>query len=206
MTGMTDSVNRSLPALDPSAFAPDGAADEARERAIRILTDAYAYDVISDVDFERRLDMLGKSLAASSMNAVVADLPVQGTLVQRAPEYGVLAPREGRIVGLMSETRRTGPWRVPERLTVRAIMCDMKLDLRYAALPPQCEIDVTAVMSSVAILVAPGTLVDFVVNPFMGAAGSGADDFFRDPSSAHIRVRGQAIMAEVRVKVRRLGR
>jgi hypothetical protein len=106
----------------------------------------------------------------------------------------------------MSETRRTGPWRVPERLAVRAVMCDMKLDLRYAAVPPQCRIDVTAVMSSVAIIVAPGTLVDFDVNPIMGAAGSGADDFFRDPASAHIRVRGKAIMAEVRVKVRRLGR
>ena len=199
-------MNGSLRAFSPSAFAPDGATDEARERAIRILTDAYAYDVISDMEFERRLDMLGKSVAASSMNAVVADLPVQGQLVRRTPEYGVIAPREGRIAGLMSETRRTGPWRVPERLTVRAIMCDMKLDLRYAAVPPQCEIDVNAVMSSVAIIVAPGTLVDFDVNPFMGAAGSGADDFFRDPSAAHIRVRGQAIMAEVRVKVRGLGR
>jgi hypothetical protein len=54
--------------------------------------------------------------------------------------------------------------------------------------------------------VSPGTLVDFNVDPIMGAAASGADDFFTDPSSAHIRVRGKAIMSEVRVKVRRLGR
>jgi hypothetical protein len=203
---MTDSTNGSLHAFSPSRLAPDAAADEARERAIRILTDAYAYDVISDVEFERRLEMLGKSVAASSVNAVVADLPTDDRLVQRAPDYRLMVPRDGRISGLMSETRRTGPWRVPERLAVRAIMCDMKLDLRYAAVPPQCEIDVSAVMSSVAIIVAPGTLVDFDVNPIMGSAGSGADAFFRDPASAQIRVRGKAIMAEVRVKVRRLGR
>jgi hypothetical protein len=195
-----------LPAFSPSGLAAGTATDEARERAIRILTDAYAYDVIGDAEFERRLEMLGKSVATSSINAVVADLPIEGGVARRAQEYGTMAPREGRIAGLMSETRRTGPWRVPERLAVRAIMCDMKVDLRYAAVPPHCEISVTAIMSSVAVIVAPGTLVDFDVNPIMGAAGSGADDFFRDPSSAHIRVRGQAIMAEVRVKVRRLGR
>jgi hypothetical protein len=203
---MTDSANVSFPAFPPSGLAAGTATDEARERAIRILTDAYAYDVIGDAEFERRLEMLGKSVATSSINAVVADLPIEGGVARRAQEYGTMAPREGRIAGLMSETRRTGPWRVPERLAVRAIMCDMKVDLRYAAVPPHCEISVTAIMSSVAVIVAPGTLVDFDVNPIMGAAGSGADDFFRDPSSAHIRVRGQAIMAEVRVKVRRLGR
>jgi hypothetical protein len=203
---MTDSRNGASAAFAPARLIADTATDEARERAIRILTDAYAYDVISDVEFERRLEMLGKSVAASSMNAVVADLPAEGGLVRRAPDYSIMAPSEGRISGLMSETRRTGPWRLPQRLAVSAIMCDMKLDLRYAAVPARCEIDVTAVMSSVAIIVAPGTLVDFDVSPIMGAAGSGADDFFRDPAAAHIHVRGKAIMAEVRVKVRRLGR
>ena len=206
MTPMTDSYLRPFAPLGPSGLPPGDASDEARERAIRILTDAFAYDVISDTEFERRLEMLGTAVGAGGIDAVVADLPREGSLARRAPAYGLMAPSEGRISGLMSETRRTGPWRVPERLTVRAVMCDMKLDLRYAALPPQCEIDVTAVMSAVAIIVAPGTLVDFDVNPIMGAAGSGADDFFRDPSAAHIRVRGKAIMAEVRVKVRRLGR
>lgn len=199
-------MNSAPPSFAPSRIVPGAATDEARERAIRILTDAYAYDVITDLEFERRLEMLGKSVAASSIDAVVADLPTERQQVRGTTAYGTLAPREGRISGVMSETRRTGPWRVPERLAVRAIMCDMKLDLRYAAVPPQCHIDVTAVMSSVAIIVAPGTLVDFDVSPVMGAAGSGADDFFRDPASAQIRVRGKAIMAEVRVKVRRLGR
>jgi hypothetical protein len=177
-----------------------------RERAIRILTDAYAYDVISDVEFERRLEMLGKAVAASSMNAVVADLPTEGSLARQAPNFGLMAPSESRISGLMSETRRSGPWRVPERLLVRAIMCDMKLDLRYAAMPAHCSIDLTAIMAAVVIVVSPGTLVDFNIDPIMGGAGSSADDDFRDPASAHIKVRGKAIMADVRVKVRRLGR
>ena len=204
MTRMTEPYRTFLP-LQPLSGAQALAADEARERAIRILTDAYAYDVISDTEFERRLDLLAKAVSTPSVNAVVADLPGEERLVRRAPDFGIIAPSDGRISGLMSEIRRTGPWRVPERLSVRAIMCDMKLDVRYAALPARCEIDVTAVMAAVAIIVAPGTLVDFNVDPLMGAAGSSADDSFRDPLSAHLRVRGKAIMSEVRVKVRRLG-
>lgn len=203
---MNQSHESSMSQNFSSGLVPAAAADEARERAIRILTDAYAYDVISDSEFERRLELLGKAIGTHGIDAVVADLPAEGTLVRRAPEYGTLGPHEGCVTGLMSETRRKGPWRVPERLRVRAIMCDMKLDLRYAAIPPHCVIEVTAVMSSVAIIVLPGMLVDFTVDPIMGAAGSNADDDFRDPSSAHIRVSGKAIMADVRVKVRRLGR
>lgn len=203
---MTEPHRSSLPSLGQSGLLPDSATDQARERAIRLLTDAFAYDVISDSEFERRLEMLGKAIGTPGIDAVVADLPRGENLARRTPGYGALAPTEGRVSGLMSETRRTGPWRVPERLAVRAVMCDMKLDLRYAALPPQCAIEVTAFMSAVAIIVSPGTLVDFNVDPIMGAAGSSADDFFTDPLSAHVRVRGKAIMSEVRVKVRRLGR
>lgn len=196
----------SFPASHALPGRPNGTTDEARERAIRILTDAFAYDVISDADFERRLQLLGNAVATSSVNAVVEDLPRDGGVMRRGPGSDIVAPSEGRISGFMSETGRGGPWRVPERLSVRAIMCDMKLDLRYAALPPQCTIDVTAVMAALVIIVAPGTLVDFDVNPIMGSAGSGADGFFRDPTSAHIRVRGKAFMADVRVKVRQLAR
>ncbi|MDQ2668911.1 MAG: DUF1707 domain-containing protein [Gemmatimonadota bacterium] len=203
---MTEPYRSSLSSFQPVGLVPDGNTDEARERAIRVLTDAFAYDVISDSEFERRLKMLGKAIGTAGIDAVVADLPREGSLAKRAPAYGSPVPSVGRISGLMSETRRTGPWRVPEHLTVRAIMCDMKLDLRYAALPAQCTIDVTAIMSAVVIIVSPGTLVDFNVDPIIGAAGSGADDFFRDPASAHLRVRGKAIIAEVRVKVGRHGR
>lgn len=202
---MTEPYRSYHPSPGPSGLLSDSATDQARDRAIRILTDAFAYDVITDSEFERRLEMLGKAIGTPGIDAVVADLPREGSRAGHSPSYGTLTPSEGRISGLMSEIRRTGPWRVPERLSVRAIMCDMKLDLRYAAVPAGCEIDVTAVMAAVVIIVAPGTMVDFNVDPFMGAAGSAADDFFRDPASAHFRVTGKAIMSEVRVKVRRLG-
>ena len=190
-------------AIYPRPLAGD--AEASRERAIRLLTDAYAYDEITEREFERRLGMLGLAATPGMMDSVVADLGQRGALV-RDPVPGYLpAPREGRIVGFMSETRRKGPWRVPQRLLVRATMSDVKIDLRYAAIPPACAIEVRALMSSVSIIVPPGLSVGFHIDPFLGAAGSDADDSMM-PGASHVSITGSCFMAEVRVRIRALGR
>jgi len=180
--------------------------DAARERAIRILTDAYAYDVITDFEFERRLQHLGAATSPASIDAVVADLSAasRGVLAP-VPHYGLHTPTEGRIVGIMSEKRRSGPWRVPEHLTIRAVMCDMKVDLRHAAIPPRCTIEVTAIMSSVSLIVPPGLVVDFNVDALLGAAGSDAEDGMIG-DRGRVEIHGTAFMSEVRVRVRTLAR
>jgi len=81
----------------------------------------------------------------------------------------------------------------------------MKVDLRYAAVPPGCNIHVKAVMSSVSIIVPPGMAVAFHVDPILGAAGSSAEGGLSE-SAAHVHVDGSAIMSEVRVRVRQFGR
>ncbi len=179
--------------------------DVSRERAIRLLTDAYAYDEITEFEFERRLGLLSAAHTPARVDSVVADLGHRGGLV-RDPVPGYLpAPLEGKIVGFMSETRRNGAWRVPQRLVIRAVMSDVKVDLRYAILPRGCTIEVKAVMASVSIIVPPGVQVAFHIDPFMGAAGSDADDSFA-PGTSHVSVHGSAIMADVRVRVKALGR
>ena len=182
------------------------AADEARERAIRLLTDAYAYDAITDIEFERLLGQLGLAATRDTIDAVVADLPTAPYASRETlPADAMPVGSEGSITGFMSETRRKGPWRVPQHLTVRAVMCDMQIDLRYAAIPGNCSIHVTAIMSSVALVVPPGLAVDFNIDPILGAAGSAADAGFPG-GIAHVHVRGIAIMSDVRVRVRQLGR
>jgi hypothetical protein len=186
---------------------PLPAAEDSRERAVRLLTDAYAYDEITEFEFERRLGQLSAAVTPAMMNSVVADLGQRAGLV-RDPVPGYLpGPTEGKIVGFMSETRRKGPWRVPQRLIIRAIMSDMKIDLRYAVIPPGCKIEVRAVMSSVSIIVPPGLNVAFDIDPFLGAAGSDADDYMVQPRSlSSVSISGSAVMAEVRVRVRAVGR
>ena len=205
MAGMTD------PRLPLNvAPRPISAAtlEEARERAIRLLTDGFAYDVITVEEFERRLGQMSHTADPRTIDALVADLD---TAAQSGAHAGVVSVSdgepEGRILGIMSEVRRRGPWQLPRRLRVKAIMSDVKIDLRSAHIPPGCTIEVSAIMANVSFIVRPGMIVDFDVLPIMASAGS---DPRAEGSGAytvpHVRVRGKAIMSEVRVRVREMGR
>jgi hypothetical protein len=181
--------------------------DAARERAIRLLTDGFAYDLISVDEFEWRLGQLGRCDSAAAMNALVADLTTPSRELAGQGTAGSVPPSEGRIVGFMSETRRVGPWHVPQHLRVRAFMSEVKIDLRYALIPPACMIDLAAVMANVKIIVAPGTVVDFEVGAFMAKASNDERAVSTDVHALpHLRIRGSAVMAEVRVRVRDRGR
>jgi hypothetical protein len=204
---MTDSLPPYLPPALPYA-AGTLALDEARERAIQLLTDGYAYDVINEEEFEWRLGQLSLAGSPNAIDALVADLAVRSPAASVASGANApVFPTEGRVLGIMSETRRLGPWRVPQRLRVKAIMSDVKIDLRYAAVPPACTIDVSAIMANVLFIVPPGMIVDFDV---MSVMASARNDERAVAASGyvlpHVRIRGTAIMSEVRVKVRALGR
>lgn len=175
---------------------------EARESAIRILTDAYAYDAITEVEFERRLERLSVAENGAAISAIVADLPVMGT-TDGQPLRRLLPTPRSRIVGFMSEVHRTGPWLMPATLSIRAVMCNMTLDLSYAVIPGGCIIDVTAVMAAVSIIVAPGLAVEFDMQPFLASVGSDADGgVLGGRAEAHVRIVGTAVMSDVRVRLR----
>ena len=181
--------------------------EQARERAIRVLSDGYAYDALTEEEFEWRLGQLSLAHSPVEVQALIADLPAPGvsplTATYTGGMYaGVPAPAQERISGIMSEVRRDGPWRLPMRLKVSAVMSNVRLDLRRAVIPPGCLIEVSAIMASVSIIVPPGLPVEFDVSPIMGAA---RNDSSRVPSAIGapvVRVKGSAFMAEVRVRVR----
>ncbi len=180
--------------------------DDARERAIRLLSDGYAYDVIDLDEFERRLGQLSLAVSAQAMHALVADLAHRGSGDAPAPLSHVGVPAEGRILALMNETKRRGSWQLPHLLVIKALMSDVTLDLRHAALPAPCIIDVTAVMANVSIIAPPNIVVEFDLMAIMATTASNAravPGFGYHPSP--VRIRGTAFMAEVRVSVRELG-
>jgi len=201
---MTDSRS---PVRDAPLSIHASPLEEARERAIRLLTDGFAYDVITVEEFEWRLGQMCHTADPRAIDALVADLGALGRPEGTPAALAPVAEPEGRIVGIMSEVRRRGPWRVPQRLRVKAIMSDVKIDLRYAHIPPGCTIEVSAIMANVSFIVRPGMVVDFDVLPIMAAAGN---DPRSEASSGYtvpqVRVRGTAIMSEVRVRARDMGR
>lgn len=186
--------------------APLRPATEARERAIALLTDGYAYDALTEAEFEWRLGELMRAESTAAIDALVSDL-APGRLVATGHDAApVPAPSRGRLVGFMSESRRMGPWRVPHHLRILGVMSNMVVDLRYAVMPDDCEIEISAIMASVTILVSPTMVVDFDALPIMGSAKSAANSIPTRGSRPPLRVHGTAIMSEVQVKVRDLGR
>jgi hypothetical protein len=174
--------------------------EQARERAVRLLSDGYAYDKLSETEFEWRLGRLGTMDSPAAIDALVADL-----VALPAPATAPLAAvqDEGRIVAVMSQTRREGPWTVPTRMRVLAVMSEVRLDLRYASIPHGCTIEISAIMANVKVVVPPDVSVDFDVTPIMASVENEAADVGAPAWGApHLRIRGMALMSEVRVDVR----
>ena len=181
----------------------------AREHIIEILSSHFANDRLTIDELDRRLERAYAATSLAELDALTADLPDDTRAVAR---FGATAapadyePREdyGRIVAVLSETRRGGLWAVPPRLDVTATMSNLTLDLRSALLAPGVtEIKLSAFMASVQVILPPGVRVLDRVRAFMASV---ADDSYGaltdDPSVPAIRLTGRAVMAEVKVKTR----
>lgn len=204
MTGMPDPVHRPagapFGARLPLAFT--GTLEQAREHAIRVLSDGYAYDALTEDEFEWRLGQLSSATTPAEVQALISDLPAPGTGAIPLSYSASPAPVADRIRGLMSDIKRDGVWRLPERLRVTATMSSIRLDLRQAILPTGCTIDVRAIMANVTIIVPPTVAVDFDVTPIMASAYNDSARAMATFGAPHIHVRGTALMAEVRVRRR----
>jgi hypothetical protein len=170
---------------------------EARERAIHLLSDGYAYDALTEEEFEWRLSQLNRAVNAEAIDVLVADLVAPPVALSRVPSRPTLTPDEGRIAAILGETRRDGQWSVPRLLRVRAVMSEVRLDFRTALLPEQCTIEVSAIMSNVTIIVPPEMSVDMDVSAILSNARNGAS---LGPAYGAPRIR---IVAEVRARARR---
>lgn len=190
--------------------------DEARERAIDLLSECFARDMLAVEDFERRLDLahaaasmaeLGEAIEGlGSVGVTAADTPAPGeATAPRAPAAALSEVRPAdRAVAVFGETKRSGQWVPARRNSVVAVMGSSRIDLREARLGPGVTtITAVAVMGSIEILVPPGLHVQCggsaVFGTFerrdSGPAPVGAGD-------SMVRVDGFAVMGSVEIETR----
>lgn len=183
---------------------------ERREQAIAMLQDAFAHDVVDVEEFERRVTLAHRTDSLAELDALTSDLPAPEVTEPSSPptSLALVGASEARpmqaIRGFMSATTRSGPWSVPRRLEVRALMSSTVLDFREARFPPGViELDLRAVMSSIEIIVPPGLPVETEGSAILGVF----DDVQRAPQTAEpdaprLRIRGSAFMSAVEVRMR----
>ncbi len=184
-----------------------------RERVIQLLSEHFANDRLSLDELESRMELAYKAGSVSELQRLTADLPTASALPVPAPEAAALpalAPDRDRIFAVMSETSRRGPWIVPQRLDVLAIMADTTIDLTQTALPTGIiDIHIRSLWAAVKVVVPPGLQVVNRLSSLMGSVGGGGapnDDAGSGGAwkeGTVIRLSGWAVMAEVQTKVRR---
>jgi hypothetical protein len=200
---------------------PPPSLTRAREQKISELSTHFANDDLSLDDLERRIERVYKAVTIADLELITADLRSAASLVDPRAESrrdveplhespagrAVVPMARARLVAFMSSTRRVGRWAVPRDLRFVAVMSDSKLDLTNAALPVGgvVNIELTAVMASVRIIVPPGMRVINDMHSVMADIGSSADEVDSGTAGASpvIRLTGTAFMSDMKVKVRR---
>ena len=191
--------------------------EDARERAVDLLTDCFARDVLTLEDFERRVSL---AQAAGSMpelgvaiEGLVADVGAESgeSQVGSARRPSIATPAEvmasDRAVAVFGETRRAGPWVPARKNTVVAVMGSVEIDLREARLAPGPTVfTILALLGSVEVLVPPGLHVQCSGSAVFGSFEQ------RDPGHAPatpghpvIRLDGVSVGGSVEIETRLAG-
>jgi len=191
---------------------------EAREKKISELSSHFANDHLSLEDLERRIERVYKATTVAELDEITADLTAGAAPAVRSPEGRVASRRSSvpstsyvaeraRIFSIMGEGRRQGAWQVPQRLDVVAIMSDTQIDFTQAVMPAGIvEIDIRAIWAAFKVIVPPGMRVVNEVHAIMASVDSSAEEGQAETRTSYvptIRLTGMALMAEVKVVVRR---
>ncbi len=194
--------------------------DADREAAAEVLRNAAGEGRITFEELDERLEAAYAAKTYGDLATVTADLPAAGPLPPAVPAPGPVpagrgsfppgriggTPGAGVSVAVMSGVDRAGPWVVPPRHTVFALMGGVQLDLREARFAErEVTIDVLAIMGGVDVIVGEDIEVDVSGFGFMGgfdhrAAGPGL------PGAPRVRVVGFALMGGVNVQRRGPGK
>jgi hypothetical protein len=179
-----------------------------RERAVELLSRHFANDNLSLDELERRIELAYRAGGASELQDLLRDLPesAEDATARRAaaPLPEAFTEVSDRIVSVMTETKRRGMWRPARHIDLWSVMSDTQLDLTEAVLGSGVtEFDVSAIMTSLKIIVPPGVRVVVQTSSIMSTV---SDESIEPPSVGSgapvLRLTGFALMSEIKVRVR----
>jgi len=141
------------------------ASDSERDELVDALRNHAAEGRLTTEELEERT---GAAYAATTRGELVAlrrDLPEAARPAQQAGTPTVVGER---IAAVLSSSEQGGHWLVPERLHVKAVLGDCKLDLRQAEVPAEVTIDVKVRLGDVTIYVPENARVELTGRAILG--------------------------------------
>ena len=198
---MSDATNDSLERL--------------RERVIEQLSNGYSHDLLSEEEFEQRLDTATGANSHADLRGLIFDLPVAGSPNAPAVADGGALGRSARdsfpinrgevtaessVIAIFSGSDRTGVWAPPKTLNVVAMFGGSDIDLRDAELPPGgMTITAVAMFGGIDIVVPEGINVVVSGAGIFGAFEGRKRKTPAIPGAPTIKVEGVAIFGGVEV-------
>lgn len=177
-----------------------------RERTIDELSVRFAHDALSIEELERRLELAYRATSVAELRALTADLVPPPAASAAVATRGALTgefEERGRMLSIMSDSKRRGPWVVPHRMELVSVMASTTLDFTEALMPAGIvDIHLRGLMTEVKIIVPPDV---YVVNRASTLMSNVEEDTEVTPPAGApvIRLSGWVAMANVVVKVRR---
>jgi hypothetical protein len=184
-----------------------------RERTVQALASHFAQDHLTMQELELRFEKVYRAASTAELQALLSGLPALApaptapTAPESLPLYSVApaatVPREKRYLAFMGEVRRKGNWVVPSRMHLFSAMGAISLDLRGAQIPAEgVEIDATALMGEVRIVLPPGLHAEVDGLAVMGEFSDRTAGAASTLDAPVVRVKGMAFMGAVRVETR----
>jgi len=190
-----------------------------REEVIDQLIMNYSHGVISEQAFERRLDIATNSDDHLLLAEQVADLTLLPDAKYRAmwaqnfnspgrhnPAHQQSEPTDcDRLVSVLSSDERSGPWRVPQHLTIINALSSVELDFSEAQFDhTQLTIKVQNWLGSVTIKVPEHVAVISDVNNIASSSSNNVSSGGPGQAKTHfIRVEGFSVLGSVSISVKR---
>jgi len=195
---------------------------QVREEVIDQLIMNYSHGVISEQAFERRLDIATNSDDHLLLAEQVADLSLLPDAKYRAMwaqnfntptaqqhhagHAADAAPgKRERLLSILSSDERSGPWQVPQQLTIINALSSVELDFSEAVFEhKQVTLHTANWLGSISILVPEHVAVISDINNFaasssndVGSSGPG------NPKTHYIRIEGYSVLGSLSVSIKR---
>jgi class 3 adenylate cyclase len=180
-------------------------ADADRDRTVTLLREHVVDGRITLNEFSERVGLALVARTRGDLDTAMAHLPALAS----PEEASARRVARRRFVGVMSESKAKGRWRVADRTTAVAVMGGCEIDLRQAEIHgSEVVIKAVAFWGGIKVIVPEGFDVELEGFSFMGGRDLKLRNVPIVPGSPRIRVRGYAIMGgiEVRSRSNRTGR
>ena len=175
------------------------ASDAEREQLVDTLREHAADGRLTTDELEERSAAAYSATTRGELVALRRDLPERPPPAAPPPE--VVGER---ISAVLSNSHQGGHWLVPERLAIKAVLGDCKLDLRQADVPAEVTIEVKVRLGDVIIYVPADARVELT-----GRAILGDKKVRGEPGATRggpvIRVHADVILGDLKIDVATTG-